>query len=101
MWVSNSGGMVSFKSLRRVFASYYDALRAMPDALVGRPASGDASVRIVTVIYRRHRRTAEQERADVVAWLRTEGHLFQHGRGACLMAQEISAGAHVGKGDAK
>lgn len=68
MWVSKNGGSVSLKSLRRVFVEYYDALRAMPGALVGSPASGKGSVRIVA-IYRKPKRTAEQEHADVVAWV--------------------------------
>jgi hypothetical protein len=96
MWVSNGGGSVSLKSLRRVFVEYYNALCAMPDALAGRAASGKASVRIVA-IYSRPKRTAEQERADVVAWLRLKVE-----SDTCLaMATGIERGQHVGKADAK
>jgi hypothetical protein len=87
MWVSNGGGSVSLKSLRRVFVEYYNALCAMPDALAGRAASGKASVRIVA-IYSRPKRTAEQERADVVAWLRGVNNLQSAGH--------IEQGSHVG-----
>lgn len=87
-WVEDHGGATTFSDLRRChFADYSMALLAAHRATV----CSKYRIRIIA-IYTRPKRTAEQERADVVAWLR----LKVESESAYRFATGIEQGQHIG-----
>ncbi len=96
IWTSGPDGFtVALPSSRGLFDAYGKALEAALKSYDRVISSGRIwRVRIVA-IYSRPKRTAEQERADVVAWLRADGQT------GAVLAHRISLGDHVGKADAK
>lgn len=84
-WVGHRTSPVADKSSRRIFKSYFEAMCGAVGTLNSAPANYAYRTRIVA-IYSKPKRTAAEERARVVEYLRS-GRLE-------LTALEIEEGAH-------
>jgi len=82
--------LTDVKEERYVDKVHWKVLNNAVQALGDTSLNDNYKIRMV-VLYRKTGRTAEQERADVVAWLKADGDAYARSR-----AERIADGAHEG-----